>query len=143
MIFSLKLAERKTLAPRVFELAFLRPEGLTYRPGQHLRFQHQGFERDYTPVSLAGEETIRICVRQRAEPGFSAFLGACDSAPGPASPPLSPLPGRGQKATPCSRGPGPRRSLFIKRKSVKIAVSTCPASAGPLPAIPGRFFTDG
>ena len=82
MTFTLKLVQRKALASRVFELVFFRPEGLTFRPGEHLRFHHQGLERDYTPVSLAGEETIRICVRQRAKPGFSTFLSACDMGTG-------------------------------------------------------------
>ena len=73
----IELVRKKQLTSHVVELGFRRPAALTYRPGQHIRLHHGNISRDYTPVSLPGEEIVRICVSPVAR--FSAYLSGCDT----------------------------------------------------------------
>lgn len=77
MGYSTQLTQRIWLTEEVFELAFTRPDGLNFLPGQHICFNHDGEDRDYTPVSAGTDETIRICVKQVPDPNFSGRLATC------------------------------------------------------------------
>ncbi len=78
MAFTLELVGRNPLTSEVFELVFKKPEQLIFKPGQHIRFLHEGLERDYTPVSLSGDDTLCLCVAGGPPTGFSHVLCTCD-----------------------------------------------------------------
>ena len=77
MTYRVELISRRWLTEQVFELVFTRPEGLDYEPGHHIRFCHGGTDRDYTPVSIATDDTLRICVKKVRHPKFTAHLSQC------------------------------------------------------------------
>jgi len=77
MRYTIKMSRRTRLTGEVFELAFSRPSGLDFQPGQHNRFHSQGTARDYTPVLAAAGEPIRICVKKSRGSGFSTRLCEC------------------------------------------------------------------
>ncbi|WP_024334894.1 ferredoxin--NADP reductase [Desulfotignum balticum] len=77
MPFIIQLTRRMWLTDTVFELAFTKPNRLTWLPGQHIRFDFAGADRDYTPVSLPGDPLIRICVRKTGQGRFSDHLSRC------------------------------------------------------------------
>ncbi|WP_372680884.1 ferredoxin--NADP reductase [Desulfosarcina sp.] len=60
--FSANLVDRHWLAPGILEIRLTRPEGVTFIPGQFLRFVMDGYERDYTMVSTPDAETIDFCI---------------------------------------------------------------------------------
>lgn len=74
---SVELIRRIPLAEDIFELAFSRPKGFGFNPGQYIRFRYEGMERDYTLVSTPDESRLRICIQQVLPPNFSARLAAC------------------------------------------------------------------
>ncbi len=74
MRYTIKIHRRIRLACEVFELAFTRPAGLDFQPGQHIRFHCQGADKSYTPVSAAVGQEIRICVKRASHSGFSTRL---------------------------------------------------------------------
>lgn len=78
MRFLIKIVHKEWFTDEMFEVGFVRPEGLEFQPGQHIRFHHNDLERDYTLISIAEDDPIRICVRQVRQPGFSTILSDCD-----------------------------------------------------------------
>ena len=60
--FSARLVDRHWLAPDILELRLTRPEGVTFIPGQFLRFVMDGYERDYTMVSTPDAKRIDFCI---------------------------------------------------------------------------------
>lgn len=60
--FSARLVDRHWLAPGILEIRLTRPQGVTFIPGQFLRFVMDGYERDYTMVSTPDAETIDFCI---------------------------------------------------------------------------------
>ena len=77
MPFIIQLTRRMWLTDTIFELAFTKPDRLAWLPGQHIRFDFEGTDKDYTPVSLAGDPRIRICVRKTGQGRFSDYLSRC------------------------------------------------------------------
>lgn len=78
----MKLMERREVADDTFELSFIRPKGLQFKPGQHIRFHHDGIERDYTPISRPDDDTVQICIKKmeshsHRSMGFSSYLTQC------------------------------------------------------------------
>lgn len=77
MRYTVELLRRTWLSEDIFELEFTRPEGLAYEPGHHIRFCRDGTDRDYTPVSVAEDPVLRICVKTVRHPRFTARLSQC------------------------------------------------------------------
>jgi ferredoxin-NADP reductase len=56
------LVDRHWLVPGILELRLTRPAGVTFVPGQFLRFVMDGYVRDYTMVSAPDADTIDFCI---------------------------------------------------------------------------------
>ncbi|MFU8768442.1 MAG: ferredoxin--NADP reductase [Desulfotignum sp.] len=77
MRFTIQLIHRRWLSDTIFELTFTKPAGFGLSSGQYIRFFFDKVDRDYTPVSLASDSSIRICVRKTGRGRFSDFLSRC------------------------------------------------------------------
>ncbi len=77
---STRILSRRFLAPEVFELELERPAGLRFRPGQRLRLQREGCERDYSIASSPVETELRLLIRLFPEGRMTPGLAA--AAPG-------------------------------------------------------------
>ncbi len=77
MPFIIQLIRRTWLTDTIFELEFTKPDRLAWLPGQHIRFDFEDTDRDYTPVFPAGDSCIRICVRKTGRSRFSDYLSRC------------------------------------------------------------------
>ena len=82
MTYRVELIHRRRLTEDVFELVLTRPEELDFAPGHHIRFCHGGADRDYTPVSIATDDMLRICVKKVQHPKFTAHLSQCPEGEG-------------------------------------------------------------
>ena len=76
--FSASLVDRHLLAPGILELRLTRPEGVTFIPGQFLRFVMDGYERDYTMVSTPDAKTIDFCIAMVDGGRFSSDIQNAD-----------------------------------------------------------------
>jgi ferredoxin-NADP reductase len=76
--FSASLVDRHWLAPGILELRLTRPEGVTFIPGQFLRFAMDGYERDYTMVSTPDAETLDFCIAMVEGGRFSTHIQKVD-----------------------------------------------------------------
>lgn len=72
--YTSRLIRVATLSPSTFEVSLTRPAGFTFLPGQHIRFLHQGLQREYTIISAPHEEQIRLCIRHVEDGRFSGIL---------------------------------------------------------------------
>jgi benzoate/toluate 1,2-dioxygenase reductase component len=50
-LYEVRLVSRKWISEEILELAFNRPAGFTFSPGQRIRLIHEKAERDYSPIS--------------------------------------------------------------------------------------------
>jgi ferredoxin-NADP reductase len=57
------LEETRWLSARAFEVRLSRPEGFSFRAGQHIRLRCQGFERDYSLISGPEDAGLALCIR--------------------------------------------------------------------------------
>ncbi len=73
-IFTTRLRARRWLSPDTYEVDMDRPDRFHFRPGQHIRFDHEGLEREYSPVSTATDAVITLCVRDTRTGNFSTAL---------------------------------------------------------------------
>ena len=78
--FRARLVDRHWLAPGILELRLTRPEGVTFIPGQFLRFVMDGYERDYTMVSAPDAETLDFCIAMVDGGRFSSDIQKADIA---------------------------------------------------------------
>jgi benzoate/toluate 1,2-dioxygenase reductase component len=76
--FTAHLMTRRWLAPGILELRLARPAGLTFVPGQFLRFVMDGYERDYTLVSSPEAATIDFCIALVDQGRFSRDILRAD-----------------------------------------------------------------
>jgi len=76
--FSARLVDRHWLAPGILELRLTRQEGVTFIPGQFLRFVMDGYERDYTMVSTPDAKTIDFCIAMVDGGRFSKDIQKAD-----------------------------------------------------------------
>lgn len=60
--FRATLAAKQWLAPGVLEIRLSRPAGLSFIPGQFIRFLMDGYQRDYTMVSSPNADTMDFCI---------------------------------------------------------------------------------
>ena len=60
--FHASLVDRHWLAPGILELRLDRPADVAFIPGQFLRFEMNGYERDYTMVSTPDGDTLDFCI---------------------------------------------------------------------------------
>ncbi len=72
------LQETRWLSANTFELRLLRPEGFSFRPGQHIRLHARGLERDYSLTSGPEEGHLALCIRHVPEGGLTPFLVSRD-----------------------------------------------------------------
>lgn len=72
--FSTSIRGRRRLSDKAFEIELLRPDGLRWLPGQRIQLSWEGLEREYTPVSIPGGASLRLCVRRVPGGTFSTFL---------------------------------------------------------------------
>lgn len=61
------LQERRWLSANAFELRLTRPEGFSFRAGQHIRIRAKGDERDYSLCSSPEEAPLELCIRHLPE----------------------------------------------------------------------------
>ena len=58
-----RLVSRKWISEEIFELAFDRPVGFTFSPGQRIRLVHEKGERDYTPISSPQDTHLILLIK--------------------------------------------------------------------------------
>lgn len=76
--FSAALTGRQWIAPEILEFRLRRPAGFDFIPGQFVRFDMGGYQREYTMISKQGDATIDFCIDVK-EPGhFSSAIQAAD-----------------------------------------------------------------
>ena len=73
-----RLQETYWLSARTFELRLSRPEGFSFRAGQHIRLKCQGLERDYSLVNGPEETPMAICIRHVPEGALSPHLASLE-----------------------------------------------------------------
>jgi ferredoxin-NADP reductase len=83
-----QLVARKWLVPEILEVRLSRPAGFRFIPGQFVRFMMDGYERDYTMVSVPDDETLDFCIAMVDQGRFSddilkADLGSPFALSGP------------------------------------------------------------
>ena len=78
--FSAHLVDRHWLAPGILEWRLTRPAGVSFIPGQFLRFVMNGYARDYTIVSAPDAETFDFCVALVDGGRFSSDIQQADIA---------------------------------------------------------------
>jgi benzoate/toluate 1,2-dioxygenase reductase subunit len=76
--FTVELLRRSWLSAKTFELELSRPPSLHFRPGQRVRFLHQGLERDYSLLSQPDSPSLGLCVRHLPAGLFSSVLAAAE-----------------------------------------------------------------
>ncbi len=76
--FRARLVDRHWLSSGILELRLTRPEGVTFIPGQFLRFAMHGYERDYTMVSAPDAETLDFCIAMVDGGRFSSDIQKAD-----------------------------------------------------------------
>ncbi len=72
--FTIRLVKRHWLAPGIIEFGCSRPQGLTFIPGQFMRFEMVGYQRDYTLVSAPDGPTLDFCLKIRKDGRFSKAI---------------------------------------------------------------------
>lgn len=63
MDFSVQVLSRQWLSAHAFEIRFTRPPGLTFIPGQKIRFIQEDTERDYSLINSPEDPQLTLCVR--------------------------------------------------------------------------------
>jgi ferredoxin-NADP reductase len=61
--FTARIASRRALSAKAFEVTLSRPPEFNFIAGQRIRLIHGGVERDYSIVSAPGERELRLCIR--------------------------------------------------------------------------------
>lgn len=69
-----EVAARRWLSSRAFEIRFSRPVGLTFLPGQKIRFLQPETEKDYTLINGPQDPQLALCVRHIPGGRFSPQL---------------------------------------------------------------------
>lgn len=72
--FTVRLVKRHWLAPGIVEFGCARPQGFTFTPGQFMRFEMPGYQRDYTMVSAPDAPTLDFCLKIRKNGRFSETI---------------------------------------------------------------------
>ena len=72
------LQETRWLSVNAFEMRLARPEGFTFRAGQHIRLQAQGLERDYSLTSGPEDAPLALCVRNVPTGGLTPLLAGLE-----------------------------------------------------------------
>ena len=57
------LRETRRLSAGTFELRLSRPEGFSFRAGQHIRLRCQGLEREYSLTTGPDDDPLALCIR--------------------------------------------------------------------------------
>jgi benzoate/toluate 1,2-dioxygenase reductase subunit len=76
--FTAELLRRSWLSAKTFELELSRPLSFHFRPGQRIRFLHQGLERDYSLLSQPDSPRLGLCIRHLPAGLFSSVLAAAE-----------------------------------------------------------------
>jgi ferredoxin-NADP reductase len=76
--FTAELLRRSWLSEKTFELELSRPLSFHFRPGQRIRFLHNGLERDYSLLSRPDSPRLGLCVRHLPAGLFSSILAAAE-----------------------------------------------------------------
>jgi ferredoxin-NADP reductase len=71
-----RLIGRRWLTPKVFEVDISRPAGFTFQPGQYVRLDIDGRQRDYSLISSAQAPHLSMCIRRIAGDTGSNYLSA-------------------------------------------------------------------
>jgi benzoate/toluate 1,2-dioxygenase reductase component len=74
----LNVSRKSWLTPDTFEISFHRPAGFDFLPGQKMRFEAQGFSRDYTLINAPQDPELTILVRHVPEGRFSPRLAGAE-----------------------------------------------------------------
>jgi benzoate/toluate 1,2-dioxygenase reductase subunit len=77
-LFTAELLRRSWLSAKTFELELSRPHSFHFRPGQRIRFLHEGLERDYSLLSQPDSPRLGLCVRHLPAGLFSSVLAAAE-----------------------------------------------------------------
>ena len=80
-IYTAELLGREWLSAKAFELKLTRPASFRFKPGQRLRFIHEGVERDYSLICARDDPVLALCIR-KVEEGFFSPLAAGAPTPG-------------------------------------------------------------
>jgi ferredoxin-NADP reductase len=72
------LRETRRLSAKTFEMRLARPEGFSFRAGQHIRLELEGLERDYSLTSGEEEAPLALCIRRLPTGALSPALGSLE-----------------------------------------------------------------
>ena len=72
------LVARQQIGPGIVELKLSRPSDFVFLPGQYMRFDMGGYQRDYTVVSAVDAQTLDFCVAVVEGGRFSHDIMAAD-----------------------------------------------------------------
>jgi ferredoxin-NADP reductase len=72
--FTVRVLANRRLSANAFELTLAKPPDFTFLPGQRLRLETAGAQRDYSIVSAPSETVLRLCIRRVAGGRLSARL---------------------------------------------------------------------
>ena len=72
------LEETHWLSASAFEVRLSRPEGFSFRAGQHIRLRCKGFERDYSLISGPEDAELALCIRHVPGAGLTPHLASLE-----------------------------------------------------------------
>jgi ferredoxin-NADP reductase len=72
------LVETRWLSSSAFEVRLSRPEGFSFRAGQHIRLRCQGLERDYSLISGPEDAELALCVRNVPRGALTPHLASLE-----------------------------------------------------------------
>jgi NAD(P)H-flavin reductase len=64
--YASELIERRWLSNKSFEIILTKPKNFEFLPGQWIRLNHLGVERDYSLVSAPADPNLALCIRKVA-----------------------------------------------------------------------------
>lgn len=76
--YTTQILARRWLSDRAYELELRRPQNFTFRPGQYVRFPHEGEDRAYSMLSPPSEPTLRFLIRYVKQGNFSHYLAKAE-----------------------------------------------------------------
>lgn len=76
--YTARLVKRRWLSEKTFEIELARPWAFAFTPGQRIRLLHNGIERDYSLISLPGDETIGLCIRHLRQGRMADLLASIE-----------------------------------------------------------------
>jgi benzoate/toluate 1,2-dioxygenase reductase component len=73
------LLETRWLTARTFEVRMSRPEGFSFRAGQHIRLRCRGLERDYSVTTGTQDPDLALCIRWVPRGALTPYIAGLGS----------------------------------------------------------------